>query len=120
MFAGINRRNTSNSTLLPVVLFMIICVLVVLFVCFKTCRSLISQPSTTQPVQLGVGDAGQDQSKAGATNAQMQPAWNPFDDDNFSNLPAEEFKTEDKKPAGKVCVHMICTHNINCIYIYIY
>lgn len=73
------------------------------FVClFFTCRSLTSQPSTTQPVQLGVGDAGQDQSTAGATNALTQPAWNPFDDDNFSNLPAEEFKTEDKKTAGNV------------------
>ncbi|XP_070780277.1 AP2-associated protein kinase 1-like [Enoplosus armatus] len=70
-------------------------------------QSLTSQPGAAQPVQAGVGDAGQDQSKtgpsvlasAGATNASTQPAWNPFDDDNFSNLTAEEFKTEDKKPA---------------------
>ncbi|GAA6217050.1 AP2-associated protein kinase 1-like isoform X2 [Lates japonicus] len=68
-------------------------------------QSLTSLPSTTQPVQLGAGDAVQDQSKAGpavpassgATNTPTQPAWNPFDDDNFSNLTAEEFKTEDKK-----------------------
>ncbi|TKS84516.1 AP2-associated protein kinase 1 [Collichthys lucidus] len=60
-----------------------------------------------RPSQLGVADAGQDQSKAGdpvlapggATNASAQPAWNPFDDDDFSNLTAEEFKSEDKKPA---------------------
>ncbi|XP_045922045.1 AP2-associated protein kinase 1 isoform X1 [Micropterus dolomieu] len=69
-------------------------------------QSLTSPPGTTQPVQLGVCDAGQDQSKAGpavlasagATNTPTQPAWNPFDDDNFSNLTAEEFKTEDRKP----------------------
>uniref|UniRef100_A0A3P8SQ36 non-specific serine/threonine protein kinase n=1 Tax=Amphiprion percula TaxID=161767 RepID=A0A3P8SQ36_AMPPE len=66
---------------------------------------LTSQPSTTQPVQLGVTDAVQDQSKAtptapasgGASNTPTQPAWNPFDDDDFSNLAADEFKTEDKK-----------------------
>ncbi|XP_041816023.1 AP2-associated protein kinase 1-like isoform X2 [Chelmon rostratus] len=71
-------------------------------------QSLTSQPSTTQPVQLGVSDAGQDQNKSGAaavpaaggaTDTPTPPAWNPFDDDNFSNLTAEEFKTEDKKPA---------------------
>lgn len=81
---------------------------------FFTRRSLTSPPGTTQPVQLGVCDAGQDQSKAGpavlvsagATNTPTQPAWNPFDDDNFSNLTAEEFKTEDRKPTGKDCVHM--------------
>ncbi|XP_028456753.1 AP2-associated protein kinase 1 isoform X3 [Perca flavescens] len=65
-------------------------------------QSLSSQPSTAQLIQLGVGDAGQDQNKAGptvdATNTPTQPAWNPFDDDNFSNLTADEFKTEDKKP----------------------
>lgn len=82
--------------------------------CFSFCvyRSLPSQPSS---VQLGVADAGQDQSKAGdavlapggATNASTQPAWNPFDDDDFSNLTAEEFKSEDKNPAGTVCVHML-------------
>ncbi|XP_036972691.1 AP2-associated protein kinase 1-like isoform X1 [Acanthopagrus latus] len=70
-------------------------------------QSLLSQTSTTQPVQPSAGDAGQDQSKAGATvpvsgsasNTPTQPAWNPFDDDNFSNLGAEEFKAEEKKPA---------------------
>ncbi|XP_031133665.1 AP2-associated protein kinase 1-like isoform X2 [Sander lucioperca] len=65
-------------------------------------QSLSSQPSTAQLIQLGVGDAGQDQNKAGptvdATNTPTQPAWNPFDDDNFSNFTADEFKTEDKKP----------------------
>ncbi|XP_070706463.1 AP2-associated protein kinase 1-like [Pempheris klunzingeri] len=70
-------------------------------------QSLASQPSSAQPAQPGVGDTGQDQSKAGAavpasgdgTNTPTQPAWNPFDDDNFSNLAAEDFKAEDKKPA---------------------
>ncbi|XP_070844759.1 AP2-associated protein kinase 1-like isoform X2 [Chaetodon trifascialis] len=70
-------------------------------------QALTSQPSTGQPVQLGVGDAGQDQNKAGAavpapggaTDTPTQPAWNPFDDDNFSNLTVDEFKTEDKQPA---------------------
>ncbi|XP_022059554.2 AP2-associated protein kinase 1-like isoform X3 [Acanthochromis polyacanthus] len=68
-------------------------------------QSLTSQPSTTQPVQLVLTDAVQDQSKAtptapasgGASNTPTQPAWNPFDDDDFSNLAADEFKTEDKK-----------------------
>lgn len=36
-------------------------------------------------------------------NAATQPAWNPFDDDNFAQLPAEEFKAEDKQP-GEGCV----------------
>lgn len=65
-----------------------------------------------QPVQLSVGDAAQDQSKTGAavpasggaTNTPTQPAWNPFDDDNFSNFAAEEFKTDEKKSNGKICV----------------
>ncbi|XP_042364669.1 AP2-associated protein kinase 1-like isoform X2 [Plectropomus leopardus] len=69
-------------------------------------QSFTSQTGTAQLVQLGVDDAAQDQTKAGATapvssdatNTPTQPAWNPFDDDNFSNLSAEEFKTEDKKP----------------------
>ncbi|XP_062289985.1 AP2-associated protein kinase 1 isoform X1 [Scomber scombrus] len=69
-------------------------------------QSLTSESTLIQPVQLGVGDAVQDQSKAGptvpasgcATNTPTQPAWNPFDDDNFSNLTAEEFKADDKKP----------------------
>nr|XP_020461632.1 AP2-associated protein kinase 1-like isoform X2 [Monopterus albus] len=67
-------------------------------------QSLTSQPSPTQTLQLGVGDAVQDQSKAGATvptssstaNTPTQPMWNPFDDDNFSNLAAEEFRSDDK------------------------
>ncbi|KAG7223980.1 hypothetical protein INR49_015237 [Caranx melampygus] len=70
-------------------------------------QSLTSQPSSTQAAQVGAGDAVQDQSKAGptvpaacgATNTPTQPAWNPFDDDNFSNLSAAEFKAEDKKPS---------------------
>lgn len=37
-------------------------------------------------------------------NAATQPAWNPFDDDNFAKLPAEEFRAEDKKPGDdRVC-----------------
>ncbi|XP_073333918.1 AP2-associated protein kinase 1-like isoform X2 [Pagrus major] len=70
-------------------------------------QSLPSHPSTAQSAQPSAGDAGQDQSKAGAavpvsgsaSNTPTQPAWNPFDDDNFSNLGAEEFKAEDKNPA---------------------
>ncbi|XP_056258847.1 AP2-associated protein kinase 1-like isoform X1 [Seriola aureovittata] len=66
-------------------------------------QSLTSQPSSTQPAQLGVGDAVQDQSKAGptapASGTPTQPAWNPFDDDNFTNLSAAEFKAEDIKPS---------------------
>ncbi|XP_059213750.1 AP2-associated protein kinase 1 isoform X2 [Centropristis striata] len=64
-------------------------------------QSLTSESSGVQLVELGAGDAGQDQNKAGptdATNTPTQPAWNPFDDDNFSNLTAEEFKSEDKQP----------------------
>uniref|UniRef100_A0A8D2ZFT5 non-specific serine/threonine protein kinase n=1 Tax=Scophthalmus maximus TaxID=52904 RepID=A0A8D2ZFT5_SCOMX len=60
-------------------------------------QSLTSQPSTTQQVQHSAADAAQDQSKAvpasgGAASTPTQAAWNPFDDDNFSNLTAEEFK----------------------------
>uniref|UniRef100_A0A7N5ZY05 non-specific serine/threonine protein kinase n=1 Tax=Anabas testudineus TaxID=64144 RepID=A0A7N5ZY05_ANATE len=69
-------------------------------------QSLTSQPSTAQ---LSVGDAEQEQSKTGATvptsggatDTPTQPAWNPFDDDNFSTLTVEEFKADDKKPNGK-------------------
>ncbi|TNM91926.1 hypothetical protein fugu_018938 [Takifugu bimaculatus] len=71
-------------------------------------QSLPSEPRPSQPV-LDVGDVGQDQSKAGAAllasggaaNAATQPAWNPFDDDDFANLPAEEFTAEDRKPADR-------------------
>uniref|UniRef100_A0A3Q2W067 non-specific serine/threonine protein kinase n=1 Tax=Haplochromis burtoni TaxID=8153 RepID=A0A3Q2W067_HAPBU len=47
------------------------------------------------PSQPNLSDAVQDQSKnvpaSGATtNTPTQPAWNPFDDDNFSNLTAED------------------------------
>lgn len=68
---------------------------------FSACRSLPSEPRPAQPVLLDVGDVGQDQSKAGATLLSSQPAWNPFDDDDFANLPAEEFTAEDRKPAGQ-------------------
>ncbi|XP_068562133.1 AP2-associated protein kinase 1-like isoform X1 [Cebidichthys violaceus] len=69
-------------------------------------QSLASQPSTAQLVELGVGDADQDQNKDSSTvlasgdaiNTPTQPTWNPFDDDNFSNLTVEEFRMEDKKP----------------------
>ncbi|KAM9841822.1 AP2-associated protein kinase 1 [Aulostomus maculatus] len=63
--------------------------------CFN--QTLTSQPGATQPV----GDVVQ--SKTGpavpASDAATptQPAWNPFDDDNFSHLAADELKTEDKK-----------------------
>ncbi|XP_012772135.2 AP2-associated protein kinase 1 isoform X2 [Maylandia zebra] len=54
------------------------------------------------PSQPNLSDAVQDQSKnvpaSGATtNTPTQPAWNPFDDDNFSNLTAEEFTSDAKK-----------------------
>lgn len=57
-------------------------------------QSLASQPS--------LSDAVQEQSKTvpasgTATNTPTQPVWNPFDDDNFSNLTAEEFKNDGKK-----------------------
>ncbi|XP_005451327.1 AP2-associated protein kinase 1 isoform X2 [Oreochromis niloticus] len=57
-------------------------------------QSLLSQPN--------LSDAVQDQSKTvpasgAATNTPTQPAWNPFDDDDFSNLTAEEFKSDGKK-----------------------
>ncbi|KAM7392942.1 hypothetical protein PAMA_007859 [Pampus argenteus] len=69
-------------------------------------QSLASESTIIQPVQLSVGDAVQDQSKTGPTvpasgcaiNTPTQPAWNPFDDDNFSSLTADEFKTDEKKP----------------------
>ncbi|KAF7665384.1 hypothetical protein LDENG_00145080 [Lucifuga dentata] len=65
-----------------------------------------AHPNNIQSVHPDDGDAGQDQSKAAAavpasgsaTNTPTQPAWNPFDDDNFSSLTAEDLKTDDKKP----------------------
>ncbi|KAM4532823.1 AP2-associated protein kinase 1-like isoform 1-T1 [Fundulus diaphanus] len=67
-------------------------------------QSLVSQPNTTDPVEPSLCDAAKDQNKgaptvpaSGSTNTPTQPAWNPFDDDNFSNFTAEEFKTDDKK-----------------------
>ena len=95
--------------------FLLVDLSVILCICLS--RSLTSQPSNTQHVQQGAGDAVQEQSKAGPTApasggtiiTPTQATWNPFDDDNFSNnfsnLTAEEFKSEDKKPNGKVCVH---------------
>lgn len=66
-----------------------------LFVFFP-CSHRSSEAGAAQP-----GDAAQDQSKAGAAgNGAAQAVWNPFDDDTFSSLPAEEVKHEDKKPAG--------------------
>lgn len=61
-------------------------------------------------MELGAGDADQDQNKDGSTilasadttDAPTQPTWNPFDDDNFSNLTVDKFKTEAKKPTGTV------------------
>lgn len=66
-------------------------------------RSLLSQPN--------LSDAVQDQSKTvpasgAATNTPTQPAWNPFDDDDFSNLTAEEFKSDGKKANGNICMLM--------------
>ncbi|XP_056146415.1 AP2-associated protein kinase 1-like [Lampris incognitus] len=64
------------------------------------------QSDVTPAAQPGVCDAEQDQNTAvatvpGSTNSTpTQPAWNPFDDDNFSNLTAEELfhNGKDKKP----------------------
>ncbi|KAG7512125.1 AP2-associated protein kinase 1-like isoform X1 [Solea senegalensis] len=69
-------------------------------------QALTSQPSTALHVQPSVADEVQDQSltgstvpaSGGATSNPTQAAWNPFDDDNFCSLTAEEFKPEDKKP----------------------
>lgn len=92
-----------------------VCLNNILCIFFSSYRSFTSESTIIQPVQVGVGDAIQDQSKAGptvpatscATNTSTQPAWNPFDDDDFSNLTAEEFKTDDKKPNGKVCACIV-------------
>ncbi|KAK5615519.1 hypothetical protein CRENBAI_026120 [Crenichthys baileyi] len=65
-------------------------------------QSLVSPPNTTDHVQPSLCDAAQDQNKAaaaGSANTPTQPEWNPFDDDNFSNFTAEEFKPDDKKTA---------------------
>ncbi|XP_062414978.1 AP2-associated protein kinase 1-like isoform X2 [Pungitius pungitius] len=69
-------------------------------------QSLPSQPSTAQLVEFGAGDADRDQNKNGstvplsgdATDTPGQPTWNPFDDDDFSNLAVDKLKTEAKKP----------------------
>uniref|UniRef100_UPI003AAF0862 AP2-associated protein kinase 1-like n=1 Tax=Centroberyx gerrardi TaxID=166262 RepID=UPI003AAF0862 len=71
-------------------------------------QSLITTHPNIQSVQPGVCDAGQDSStvvpaapaSGSATNTPTQPAWNPFDDDNFSNLTAADLLTNDfdKKP----------------------
>uniref|UniRef100_A0A7N8Y9M2 non-specific serine/threonine protein kinase n=1 Tax=Mastacembelus armatus TaxID=205130 RepID=A0A7N8Y9M2_9TELE len=45
----------------------------------------------------------------GASSTPTQPAWNPFDDDNFSSLTVEEIKSDDKKSNGKVCV-CVCVY----------
>lgn len=64
-----------------------------------TFRSLTSQPSLSDPAQ----EQSQTVPASGtATNTPTQPAWNPFDDDDFSNLAAEEFKNDGKKANGKI------------------
>lgn len=83
-----------------------------------SCASYFSRRSLTSPqsqsAQLNLCDAAQDQSTAastgpaaaaGATNTVTQPAWNPFDDNDFSNLTAEEFETDDKKTTGNTCFY---------------
>lgn len=53
-------------------------------------------------------DAGHDENEAGdavlastvATDTSIQPTWNPFDDDNFSNI-SNELSTNDKTPAAE-------------------
>ncbi|KAK5900888.1 hypothetical protein CgunFtcFv8_025810 [Champsocephalus gunnari] len=65
-------------------------------------QSLASPPCTAQLVDFGVVDGGQGQNTSGppaeTPDSASQPAWNPFDDDTFSNLSADGFKTEDKRP----------------------
>ncbi|XP_029920611.1 AP2-associated protein kinase 1 [Myripristis murdjan] len=64
----------------------------------------ITQPDVIHAVQPSVSDAGQDSStvlaqvpaSGSATNTPTQPAWNPFDDDNFSNFAAEKLLNKDK------------------------
>uniref|UniRef100_A0A8D3C9M8 non-specific serine/threonine protein kinase n=1 Tax=Scophthalmus maximus TaxID=52904 RepID=A0A8D3C9M8_SCOMX len=59
-----------------------------------TASSVAAVPvSDSQQLQGVNGDAA-------LNHTPTQAAWNPFDDDNFSNLTAEEFKAEDKKPNG--------------------
>ncbi|PWA26561.1 hypothetical protein CCH79_00000854 [Gambusia affinis] len=72
-------------------------------------QSLVSQPNTADSVQPSLCDAAQDQNNAAATvpssgssSTPTQPAWNPFDDDNFSNFTADEFKADDKKSSDMV------------------
>lgn len=70
--------------------------------CFFSCSRRSPEAGAAQP-----GDAAQDQRKAvTAGNGAAQALWNPFDDDTFSSLPAEEVKHEDKKPAGKKPAHV--------------
>uniref|UniRef100_A0A8C7YAA5 non-specific serine/threonine protein kinase n=1 Tax=Oryzias sinensis TaxID=183150 RepID=A0A8C7YAA5_9TELE len=54
------------------------------------------QQSTVTPFQSS--DVAQEQSAAAtaASDPPTQPAWNPFDDDNFSNLSTEKLKTDIK------------------------
>ncbi|KAM3874300.1 AP2-associated protein kinase 1-like [Diretmus argenteus] len=62
-----------------------------------------TQPSVIQSVQPSVCDGGQDNSTGvpsvlipgSASNTPTQPAWNPFDDDNFSSFTAEELLNND-------------------------
>ncbi|XP_030006307.1 AP2-associated protein kinase 1-like isoform X2 [Sphaeramia orbicularis] len=61
--------------------------------------------ATNHIILSSVSDAGQDQSQAASTiptstsvpDTSTQPTWNPFDDDNFSNLGTDEPKTDDKQ-----------------------
>lgn len=68
----------------------------------QTGAALLEQPS--------VSDAAQAQSNTApsGSSATAQAAWNPFDDDDFSNLAAEEIKPEEKKTKGKDGHKYVC------------
>ncbi|KAM9307013.1 AP2-associated protein kinase 1-like isoform 2-T2 [Pholidichthys leucotaenia] len=60
-------------------------------------QSLPSQPSSVQPVQPGLSEVAEPTLPPTGGVVPTQPAWNPFNDDNFSSLNAEEFKPNGKK-----------------------
>lgn len=74
----------------------------------KTFRTFKPQQSTVKPFQSS--DVAQEQSAAAtaASDPPTQPAWNPFDDDNFSNLSTEKLKTDNKDSSGKAEFHASC------------
>lgn len=80
------------------------------FLCLSLCRVLTPQTGAALLEQPSVSDAAQAQSNAApsGSSATAQAAWNPFDDDDFSNLAAEEIKPEEKKTKGKDGHKYVC------------